>query len=57
MMVGAVFEDTAAEGLSSVAVNTGVPGAPWKDGVLAMAATPDAEEIVAAVVNSVIQRP
>jgi len=57
MMVGAVFEDTAAEGLSSVAVNTGVPGAPWKDGVLAMAAKPDAEEILAAVVDSVIQRP
>jgi hypothetical protein len=56
-MVGAVFEDTAAEGLSSVAVNTGVPGAPWKDGVLAMAAKPDAEEILAAVVDSVIQRP
>jgi len=57
MMVGVVFEDTAAEGLSSVAVNTGVPGAPWKDGVLAMAATPDAEAIVVAVVDSVIQRP
>jgi len=57
MMVGAVFEDTAAEGLSSIAVNTGVPGAPWQDGVLAIASQPDAEEIVVATVDAVTPRP
>lgn len=51
MMVGAVFEDMLAEGLSSIAVNTGRPGASWEEGVLAMAAKPDGEEIVAAVVE------
>jgi predicted amidohydrolase len=51
MMVGAVFDDMHSEGLSSVAVNTGKPGASWEDGVLAMASRPDAEEIVAAVVE------
>ena len=57
MMVGAVFEDTAAEGLSSVSMNKGVPGAPWGDGVLAMAAAPDAEEIVVAVVDTMSEHP
>jgi predicted amidohydrolase len=51
MMVGAVFEDTAAEGLSSIAVNTGSPGAPWQDGLLAVAASPSEEEIVVATVD------
>jgi predicted amidohydrolase len=50
MLVGAVFEDVAAEGLSSVAANTGRPGASWEEGVLAIAGRPDAEEIVAATV-------
>ena len=51
MLVGAVFEDVAAEGLSSVAVNTGRPGASWEEGALAIASRPDAEEIVAATVE------
>ncbi len=51
MMVGAVFEDMNAEGLSSVARNTGRAGASSEDGVLAIASRPDAEEIVAAVVD------
>jgi predicted amidohydrolase len=51
MMVGAVFEDTAAEGLSSIAVNTGTPGASWRDGILAIASAPDAEEIIVATVD------
>jgi predicted amidohydrolase len=51
MMVGAVFEDMAAEGLSSISQNTGRPGASWEDGVLAIASDPSAEEIVAAVVD------
>lgn len=51
MLVGAVFEDTAAEGLSSIAVNTGNPDACWQDGILAIASSPDAEEIVAATVD------
>ncbi|HET9476359.1 MAG TPA: carbon-nitrogen hydrolase family protein [Dehalococcoidia bacterium] len=52
MMVGAVFEDTAAEGLSSISRNTGRPGASWEDGVLAMAAAPTAEEIIVATVDA-----
>ena len=51
MLVGAVFDDMAAEGLSSIARNTGRVGASWEDSVLAMAQRPDAEEIVAAVVE------
>jgi predicted amidohydrolase len=54
MMVGAVFEDTAAEGLSSIARNTGVPGASWEAGVLAVASRPDEEEIVVAVVDACV---
>ena len=53
MMVGAVFEDTAAEGLSSIAVNTGRPGASWEDAVLAMASDPTAEEIIVSTVDAV----
>jgi len=52
MMVGAVFEDTTAEGLSSIARNTGRPGASWEDGVLAMAADPAEEEIIVATVEA-----
>ncbi|MGH2671107.1 MAG: carbon-nitrogen hydrolase family protein, partial [bacterium] len=51
MMVGSVFEDMAAEGLSSIARNTGRPDACWEDGVIAIAGRPDAEEIVAATVD------
>jgi len=51
MMVGAVFEDMLAEGLSSVSRNTGRVGASWEEGVVAMAEKPDAEEIVAATVE------
>jgi predicted amidohydrolase len=51
MLVGGVFPDTYAEGLSSISRNTGDPAATWKDGVIAMAAAPDAEEIVAATVE------
>jgi len=51
MLVGAVFEDMQAEGLSSVAVNTGRPDACWEDGILATASRADAEEIVAASVD------
>ena len=50
-MVGAVFEDMLAEGLSYVARNTGRPGASWEEGVVAMAEKPDGEEIVAATVD------
>jgi predicted amidohydrolase len=50
MLVGAIFEDMLAEGLSSIACNTGKPGACWEEGVLAIASRPDAEEIVAATV-------
>lgn len=52
MLVGAVFEDMRAEGLSSVAVNAGRPGANWEEAVLAIASWPDAEEIVAATVEA-----
>ncbi len=51
MMVGEVFADMYAEGLSSISQNTGRAGASWEDGVLAIASHPDAEEIVAAVVE------
>lgn len=50
-MVGTVFEDMLAEGLSYVARNTGRVGASWEEGVIAMAEKPDAEEIVAATVE------
>ncbi len=50
-MVGAVFEDMLAEGLSYVARNTGRVGASWEEGVVAMAEKPREEEIVAAVVE------
>jgi len=51
MMTGAVFEDTAAEGLSSISVNTGRPDAGWQEGLLAIAQAADGEEIIAACVD------
>jgi predicted amidohydrolase len=51
MLVGGVFDDMYAEGLSSIAVNTGRPGASWEEGIIAIASRPDAEEIVAATVE------
>jgi predicted amidohydrolase len=50
-MVGAVFEDMLAEGLSYVARNTGRVGASWEEAVLAMAEKPNEEEIVVATVE------
>jgi predicted amidohydrolase len=50
-LVGAVFEDVAAEGLSYVARNTGRLDGAWQDAVLAIAEQPDAEAIVAATVE------
>jgi predicted amidohydrolase len=52
MLVGGVFDDMYAEGLSSVAMNTGRLGAAWEEGILAIACNPDAEEIVSATVES-----
>jgi predicted amidohydrolase len=51
MMVGAVFDDMYAEGLSSISRNTGDAGATWEDAVIAMASAPDAEEVLAATVE------
>ncbi len=51
MLVGAVFEDTAAEGISTIAVNTGRPGC-WEEGIIARAGDPAREEIVAATVEA-----
>jgi predicted amidohydrolase len=51
MLVGGVFDDMYAEGLSSIAANTGRADATWEDAVLAIAGQPDAEEIVAATVE------
>ncbi len=51
MLVGGVFDDMYAEGLSSIAANTGRTGASWEEGVIAIASRPDAEEIVAATVE------
>ena len=51
MLVGGVFDDMYAEGLSSVAANTGRAGASWEEGIIAIASRPDVEEIVAATVE------
>lgn len=51
MLVGGVFDDMYAEGLSSISANTGNPAATWQDGVLAIAKRPDDEEIVSATVE------
>jgi predicted amidohydrolase len=50
-MVGAVFEDMLAEGLTYVARNTGRVGASWEEGVISMAEKPREEEIVVATVE------
>jgi predicted amidohydrolase len=49
MMVGRIF-DLEAEGRSSIVVNTGRPGASLEDSLLAVAADPAGEEIIAATV-------
>jgi predicted amidohydrolase len=51
MLVGGVFEDTYAEGRSTIAANNRRPNACWDDGVLAMAARADTEEVIAATVE------
>ena len=51
MMVGQIF-DLVGEGRSSISINTGRPGASLEDALLAIAATPDGEEIVAAAVDA-----
>ena len=50
-LVGAVFEDKPAEGLSYIAENTGRVGATKEDAVIAIADQPYAEEAVHAVVD------
>jgi predicted amidohydrolase len=51
MMVGRIF-DLVGQGRSSISINTGRPGASLEDALLAIAATPDGEEIVAATVDA-----
>ena len=51
MMVGRIL-DLVGQGRSSISVNTGRPGASLEDALLAIAATPDGEEIVAATVDA-----
>ena len=51
MLVGSVFEDTMAEGLSTISRNTGDACASWDTGVLAMASDPSTEEVLAATVD------
>ena len=51
MLVGGVFDDTYAEGRSTIAANTGRPDACWDEGILALATRPDTEEIIAATVE------
>ena len=50
-LVGAVFEDRRAEGLSYIARNTGRVGADREDAIIAIADQPDAETVVHVVVN------
>ena len=50
-MVGAVFEDKRAEGLSFIARNSGRVGAPWREAVISQAREPYAEAAVAAAVD------
>ncbi|GEM_PF-2822049 len=50
--VGAVFEDQRAQGLSFIARNTGKPGLPWQEAIVAMAEEPYGETIVAATVDT-----
>jgi len=51
MLVGSVFEDTMAEGLSTISRNTGDPCAPYGAGLLAIASDPANEEILVATVD------
>jgi len=51
MMVGQIF-DLVGGGRSSISINTGRPGASLEDALLAIATTPDGEEIVAATVDA-----
>jgi predicted amidohydrolase len=51
MMVGQIF-DLVGQGRSSISVNTGRPDATLEDALLAIAATSDGEEIVAATVDA-----
>jgi predicted amidohydrolase len=51
MMVGRIF-DLVGQGRSSISINTGRPGASLEDALLAIAAIPDGEEIVAATVDA-----
>jgi len=51
MMVGRIF-DLVGQGRSSISINTGKPAASLEDALLAIAATPDEEEIVAATVDA-----
>ena len=50
-LVGAVFDDRRAEGLSYIARNTGRTEASWEEGIVTVAGRPDAEAIVSAVVE------
>jgi len=50
-LVGSVFEDTRAEGLSYVAANTGRAGAGRDEAIIAIAAHADAECVVSATVD------
>jgi len=50
-LVGEVFEDMRAEGLSFIARNTGDPEAPWQDAIVARAEQPFEEAIVRATVD------
>ena len=50
-LVGAVFEDRRAEGLSYIARNTRRVGADREDAIIAIADQPDAETVVHVVVN------
>ena len=55
MMVGQIF-DLVGQGRSSISINTGRADATLEDALLAIAATPDGEEIVAATVDAPYER-
>ena len=50
-LVGSVFEDKRAEGMSFIARNTGRAGAPWADAIVARTTDAFSEAIVAAIVE------
>jgi predicted amidohydrolase len=54
MLVGAVFEDMAAEGISTISTNLGDPG-PLSEAIVAAASRPDSEEIVSATIYVRVQ--